>query len=52
MLIFGERIQKRVEGGRSQIPVANSNNYANCDEVREFSNTNKKKTTKKTHETL
>lgn len=30
-------IQKRVEGGRSQIPVANSNNYTNCDEVRKNS---------------
>ncbi|XP_031636969.1 protein MTSS 2 isoform X13 [Contarinia nasturtii] len=30
--IINSKALKRVEGGRSQIPVANSNNYANCDE--------------------
>ncbi|XP_055316561.1 DEP domain-containing protein DDB_G0279099 isoform X19 [Sitodiplosis mosellana] len=30
--IINSKALKRVDGSRSQIPVANSNNYANCDE--------------------
>lgn len=35
LLQFGEyKNQKRNDGGRSQIPVASSNIFTNCDEVR------------------